>query len=611
MKKTFLNLFIILFACSVCTYGQAGSLDSTFGVNGIVSYYRPGFHMDRVALQQDGKIISGGDVEENTTGNVRDFCVARYNTDGSIDSTFGTDGIGVLTMPGRSETGFDIFVQPDDKILVAGSSEGNYTNFAVCRFNSDGSVDSSFADNGIKIMPYLGLNARVSCIGIQGDSSKIILAGRNYELGSYLPIVTRLNENGSIDSTFATNGVFTSTTQLNWFRYPNDLKVQPDNKLVISVAAGSVKLGVVRLTADGILDNSFGTGGHNMTNIDGLATAIELQPDGKIIQSGAGGIESIKIIRFDSTGNLDNTFGSNGLKVITINPFGVAPANIKVQLSDNKIIVAGQLTFPNPNSSKSKFLLMRLNTDGSLDTDFGIEPGYTAIRIDSNDISEGPRDILFQDDDKIIVGGWTIQPVIPRESATSMARYISCGISVTNQPADETAHLGASADFTVGSTSASANYQWQTLNNNNWEDLSNGGQYSGTQTATLHIANITMANNLQKFRSIALSGVCSDTSSAATLTVDSTTGINDVAVIAGIKIYPNPIKSRMNIRIGNPIYRQGSIKVINSLGINTHTIILKGKQEIEIDTKSWPSGVYSLEIIPEKGLPATLRAVKI
>lgn len=609
MRKTFLNLFIILFTCSVCTYGQAGSLDSTFGMNGIVSHYRPDVSMDRFGLQQDGKIISGGDIEESGTNYTHDFCVGRYNTDGSIDSTFGTNGIASFPMPGTHEEGFAVFVQPDDKILMAGYSESNYTNFAVCRFNADGSIDTSFADNGIKVMPYLGLNARISCIGIQGDSSKIILAGRNYELGTYLPIVVRLNENGSIDSTFATNGVFTSATQLNWFRYPNDLKIQPDNKIVLSVSAGSsVKFGVVRLTSDGNLDNSFGTGGYNMTNINGLSTAIELQPDGKIIQLGLSA-GSTKLIRLNTAGDFDNAFGNNGVKVISVNGYGVSPANLKFQQSDNKIIVAGQIE---PTSSQhSKFFITRLNPDGSTDTDFGTEPGYTAIRIDSNDISEGPRDILFQDDDKIIVGGWTIQPVIPRESATSMARYISCGISVTNQPADETAHLGASADFTVGSTSASANYQWQTLNNNNWEDLSNGGQYSGTQTATLHIANITMANNLQKFRSIALSGVCSDTSSAATLTVDSTTGINDVAVIAGIKIYPNPIKSRMNIRIGNPIYRQGSIKVINSLGINTHTIILKGKQEIEIDTKSWPSGVYSLEIIPEKGLPATLRAVKI
>lgn len=609
MKKTFLYLFLILFFGSAASYGQAGTLDSTFGVNGVVSYYRPGVHMDRFGLQQDGKIISGGDIKENTTGNVRDFCVARYNTDGSIDSTFGTDGIGILPMPGRSETGFDIFVQPDDKIIVAGSSAGNYTNFAVCRFNADGTVDSSFADNGIKIMPYLGLNARISCIGFQSDSSKIILAGRNYELSTYLPIVIRLYENGSIDSTFATNGVFTSATQLNWFRYPNDLKIQPDNKIVLSVSAGSsVKLGVVRLTSEGNLDNSFGTGGYKMTNIDGLATAIELQQDGKIIQSGASA-GSTKIIRFDSTGNFDNSFGTNGIKVISVNGYSVSPASLKFQQSDNKIIVAGQIGLP--SSAQYKFVIMRINPNGSLDTEFGIEPGYTETQTDSNAISEGPRDILFQEDGNIIVGGWAIQPVIPRESATSMARYISCGIAITNQPADETAPLGGTASFTVGSTSSSAGYQWQTLNGNGWVDLNTGGQYTGTQTATLHIANVTLANDQQQFRSIALSGVCSDTSTAATLTVDTTTGIKETSVAAGIEIYPNPIKSRMSIRFENPKYRHGNIRVINSLGINTQTIILKGKEQIDIDTRGWPSGVYSLEVIPEKGLPATLRAVKI
>jgi len=609
MKKTFLNLFITLFTCSVCTYGQAGSLDSTFGVNGKSEYQINGSDMDKAIVQQNGKFIIAGQI---TSNNTLKMSFARFNADGLIDSTFGDNGIVSFLVGDGENLVTSLAIQDSNKIVFGGNCIINQNYVAVLgRLNPDGSLDSTFADDGIKLSMSVGVND----IAIRPNDGKIIVLTNEIEGSNYITAFERYNSNGSIDSSFGTNG---RVIDLNdgLLGSMAKMKLQADNKIIGINEYGLSPhpyIALARFNENGTPDSTYGVDGIAVddygTNANAFGLAIALQADGKTLITGSYGIQNsgqpnkVLVARYNTDGSPDITFGNNGKAFLGIGT-GDQGNTITIQPSDGKIIVCGSSNF---QQQSKRFVVCRFEANGDPDNEFGGSGYVITDFVDQYHNNLGYSAFVLPDG-KILAGGVSVKM---SNVWNIFARYISCGISVTSQPADETAHLGGAADFTVGSTSSSANYQWQTLSNNSWEDLNNGGQYSGTQTATLHVANITMANNLQKFRGIALSGVCSDTSSAATLTVDSTTGINEVAVAAGIKIYPNPIKSPMNIRIGNPNYRQGSIKVINSLGRNIHTVILNGKEEIEIDTKSWPSGVYSLEIIPEKGLPATLRAVKI
>lgn len=283
-----------------------GTMDDMFGTNGIVITDFGGTSeiAEAIALQDDGKILLGGYHNDN-------FMMLRYNTDGTLDNTYGTGGLAIANVGVASSYIQSIALQPDGKIVAVGMgfNASSHYGFAVARFNTDGTVDNTFADNGSKMINVGGGNDFGSAVLIQSDN-KILLAGHtwieNDPILQYDFAVTRLNEDGSTDNTFGESG--TAITNLVYGgNYVTSMALQPDGKIIVNgntTEPTAENLGIIRYTADGILDTSFGTNGMTLTNVAGnsdYSEAVLVQDDGKILTAGytfSGSYSEFLLVRY-------------------------------------------------------------------------------------------------------------------------------------------------------------------------------------------------------------------------------------------------------------------------------------------------------------------------
>ncbi|AVH63458.1 putative Ig domain-containing protein [Nostoc sp. 'Peltigera membranacea cyanobiont' N6] len=349
-------------------------LDPSFDSDGKVTTNLGSTDIGRsIALQDDGKILVAGVSNNN-------FAVVRYKSDGTLDSSFGSAGK-VNTNLGSTDIAYSIALQGDGKILVAGVS-GN--NFAVVRYKSDGTLDSSFGSAG-KVNTNLGSTDIGYSIALQGDG-KILVAGVS---GNNFAVV-RYNSEGTLDSSFGSAGKV--ITNLGSTDIGYSIALQGDGKILVAGVSNN-NFAVVRYKSDGTLDSSFGSAGKVITNLGGtdIGYSIALQADGKIIVAGSSS-SNFAVVRYKSDGTLDSSFGSAG-KVITNLGGTDIGYSVSVQ-ADGKIIVAG--------SSSSNFALVRYKSDGTLDTDFNTT-GIITTDIGTN--STDSAYALTQHDGTIIVAG--------------------------------------------------------------------------------------------------------------------------------------------------------------------------------------------------------------
>lgn len=354
-------------------YCQSGILDPAFGIAGKTFTSFSGIDQPfAMALQNDNKVILVGTSTDPVTRNTS-FAVSRYNTNGAIDTTFGTGGK-VLTAIGILNYGSAVALQSDGKIIVAGESavEGSNETFALARYNINGSLDASFGKGGIQLTS-IGAYSEANSVVIQSDG-KIVLAGES-SINNYTTYfaLARYNINGILDLTFGTNGLLTTLIQNQ--NVANALVLQSDGKIIASgISKDSLNnksFAVVRYNTNGSLDSSFGIGGKqfNALGTDDEANAMTLQTDGKIILCGTKITNyhgSFEVMRYNTNGNLDASFGTGGIETSTIGTNDYANA-VTLQ-NDGKIVVAG---VTNATTNNKSFALTRYNTNGSLDSTFG------------------------------------------------------------------------------------------------------------------------------------------------------------------------------------------------------------------------------------------------
>jgi uncharacterized delta-60 repeat protein len=359
----------------VLRYNADGSPDNDFGTNGVVTY--DGGSRDwgwGMALQSDGKIVVAG--HTNTVGSGRrdfDLLVLRYNADGSLDRSFGTNGVVTYDGGGVHEYGRAVAIQSDGKIVVAGGTgTTSYGNLLVFRYNADGSLDKSFGTNGVAT--YSG--TRHACawtLAIQSDG-KIVVAGESSNGTDQDVLVLRYNADGSLDSSFGTSGLVTYDTG-SGHDYAESVAIQPDGKIVVAGWGWRWDLLLFRYNADGSLDSSFGTNGVvAYEGEDGDCVAVAIQPDGKIVAAGStynGTDVDVWVLRFKTDGSLDNSFGTDG--VATYDGGGSNEYAWKVAIqSDGNIVIAGE----GNNGSNNDVLVLRLIGGGSepIPASIDIEP---------------------------------------------------------------------------------------------------------------------------------------------------------------------------------------------------------------------------------------------
>ena len=387
---------------TVIRYNQDGSLDSSFGGTGIVMTNIAGRTLSTdwvrgAAIQSDGKIVVAGYTSPSGDPGYS-IALVRYNQNGTLDSSFSGTGIVKSTDSNRNKFGHAVALQLDGKILIAGavncinrSTAGNCT--LLERYNSDGSLDSSFSGPGTS-------RVDANTQGAQGlvlqSVGKILVVGtKNSGNGDELSVV-RYKTDGQIDSGFGNSGVATVAIglEVGSSNYGTSIALQADGSILVAGVAhtnsSNNHFSLTKMMTNGAVDTSFGRLGSVVTNVStppdsDYTYAMVIQPDGKILVAGeqmsvrsnpmpfpgfymAANID-FAVVRYNSNGSLDTNFGANG---IVITDFGLLSDKgyaIALQ-SDGSILVSGESqAYVGPDAYTS-FATARYKSNGSLDPTF-------------------------------------------------------------------------------------------------------------------------------------------------------------------------------------------------------------------------------------------------
>jgi uncharacterized delta-60 repeat protein len=417
LKLIFTIAAVILVLSAPVAYGQiVGGLDTTFGTGGKVTTlvtYTSG--ANAVTLQNDGKIVAAG---YGFNGTNYEFAVARYDTDGAIDTTFGLEGIDTTRIRSGNSFANAVAIEPNGKIILAGkSSDANYltVQFALARYTSSGLPDSTFGTNGIDtftIDTFKGgsIDDEANGIAIQPDGKILVSGFSNYGKSNGTKAdfaLIRVDTNGVLDTSFNKTGkVLTAIGPNNDRGY--GVAIQRDGKILVSGGTnnGSTRVfALVRYDSTGIVDSSFGKKGVASVDFWGnsdLAYSIAFQPSGKIILGGItiGSSTSFALTRIDTDGTIDNTFGTNGLDTSHFYGYDDEIRSIAID-SIGRIIAAGFAY--NTNSTLDDIALARYDTSGIIDTTFVDSTGKVALDIGTT--NDTAKAVVIQHNGKILMAG--------------------------------------------------------------------------------------------------------------------------------------------------------------------------------------------------------------
>ncbi len=392
-----------------------GALDTTFGGDGTVKTapVSAGGAATAVAIQADGKIVAAG----QSSGEKPRFAVIRYNRHGGLDPTFGGDGRVITDVSRGDDQANAVAIQADGKIVMAGRSGKDNRKFALVRYNTDGTLDSTFAEDGRVTTDFTNARDQANAIAIQADG-KIVAVGRSGRADFAL---ARYNTDGTLDTTFGGDGRV--TTDFTHGDDPaNAVAIQPDGKIV--AAGGGPKL--ARYNTDGTLDPTFGGDGRVIPALTCCPAFVSvydatLQSDGKIVTVGewfecfaAGDCEDeVVVTGYDSDGTLDSTFGDGGVA------FGICGrANAVAVQADGKIVAAGVVDCGSSNAH-GDFVIERFDASGTPDGTFG-KRGYVLTSFTSS--WDQAEDVAIQADGKIVAAG--AAAVFGSHPRFAVARYL-------------------------------------------------------------------------------------------------------------------------------------------------------------------------------------------
>ena len=407
------NPFTIDIDFALVRYDTNGVPDPAFGPAGVAHANFAGGNdqATAVARQPDGKLIAAGWAGTDSTSSDIEFAVARFNADGTFDSTFSGDGKATTNFTSAADYGFDVAIDAAGRILVVGTAGlisfgGGVGDFAFARYNPDGTPDLSFGPGGTRVVDFVG----------------------------------------SLSSEDIAYGV----------------AVQPDGKTVVAGTGGRDTAGsfhvrdfaLTRLNVDGSLDTGFGSGGRVMTQFP-LASAdafsVALASDGRIVAAGranSGSGADFALARYLPNGALDLTFDADGRSTLDFFGGGDEANDVMIDPLDGKIVAGG---FAQPDSAL-RFALARFNSNGSVDSGFGTSGKViTQIGTVSLNHTQG-RAVALQTDGKIVLAGAT------QSVRFGLARYLASGAPDTTPPqiivpatvvANATSPAGATVDFIV------------------------------------------------------------------------------------------------------------------------------------------------------------------
>ena len=410
----------------------AGDLDPSFDVDGKVStdFFGDADAALDLVIQPDGRIVVGGSAR-NSASNV-DFALARYNRDGSLDASFGTGGKVTTDFLDIFDQANALALQPDGKIVAAGFTGDQMTraDIALARYNSDGSLDASFGNGGKVVTDFAGGTDSALGIALQPDG-RMVAVGASFvgTIGDFA--LVRYNIDGSLDASFGVGGKV--TTAFFEFGAANAVGLLPDGRIIVAGSAfrsSTVNdFALARYNRDGSLDESFGAGGKVTTDFFGFTdrpTALVLQPDGRVVAAGgANNLNStgfdFALARYNDDGSLDSSFGEGGRT--TTDFLGILDAADDVVLQPDGRIVAVGFTSKDFFGLQEDFALARYDNNGKLDTKFGSGGKVTTDLFGDRD---GASAVAIQIDGQLVVAGTAFNGSTKNDFA--LARYIPISV---------------------------------------------------------------------------------------------------------------------------------------------------------------------------------------
>ncbi len=444
MKKSLLIAFAIFYSVYISAQNP-GDLDPTFGNGGIVtteigsSSFRVDI-IDELAVQPNGKIIAVGSSRESNMN--KNYTLVRYNSDGSLDNTFGTNGIVIL--PNDVKNGFirTVEVLEDGKILAGGqannpsATDGITSRLVLFRLLSDGSLDQTFGNGGKVMGDWAGSTVVPMDMKIQRDGKIVITCDYTDRM-----TLVRYNADGTLDLSFAGCGYLVLTMHENNYSSGRNIVIQDDNKIVLAgfyeqyyeeYLSTINKWVVARVNENGTMDETFGTDGYLTMNIGSgpdFCNTVAIQSDGKIVIGGHTWVSNdpfiyaFVITRLHADGTLDTSFGTDGKFIGAylptdqnyIDKIVIAPESNNIYASFYVGVYDGQVAL----EEYYDMGVLCLTADGQLNENFG-DNGYSCIKI--NDKKNEAMDLVMQPDGKVVLAG---EAYTPTGTPFALARFIT------------------------------------------------------------------------------------------------------------------------------------------------------------------------------------------
>lgn len=385
-------------AFTLCVHAQAGSLDPTFGDNGLVISVPARAHA--VLVQPDGRIVTAGYQEGLLPGTVAAFRLERYGSDGALDPSFGTDGVVILGVAPRAGFLWSLLQQPDGRLLVVGYTMAlpgwNDMMGYVARLMPDGQLDASYGAAGIVHLSFPVWETSILDAALQPDGKLLVTGSRR--MGQTMSTYTsRLNSDGTIDTGFGEDGIYTAYLSL-LYQSAWCIATLPDGRFLVGAGAAEAnlqfQLTLFRYLPNGLPDNTFGSGGgmdvpalpgYHVSN-GGMRRLLVL-PDGRIRaacqMANTGSTEArYALLGFNADGSLEEAFGTDGMLLIDFGP----DAGVYDELGNAVLDPEGRITLVggiyDSGQEWYQFGLARVLSNGALDPSFG--EGGTAL-VDTED----------------------------------------------------------------------------------------------------------------------------------------------------------------------------------------------------------------------------------
>ena len=420
----------MLVASSTFISAQSGTLDPSFNGTGLTlgNYTSGNNSADAMVIQPDGKIVVSGATGISSSINTG---VSRYNTDGTIDTTFGTNGkVSFSSGTGTKSYIYDMALQTDGKIVMAGYRwDGSQGDFLMARVNANGTLDNTFGVNGVAV--FDDANSEVAeSFAINADGSFIVsgYVNDNYTL-------LKVKNNGTIDTAFGTNG-WVTTPFKGLSASSKSTSINAAGRIIVGgmgVGSGQSEFVMAAYNPDGTLDNTFGQAGRINFHIgydnDFGLKVLQLE-NGKIVFGGHSYVGStplryeLAVVRLNANGSFDNSFGENGIFKSRFFIDGRSYLSDMVVQADGKLLVTG----PANVNNEENYGLLRITENGQLDTTFGVDRQVIQKIDNTYAIS---KNIALQTDGKIVVSG-DATPFGGGKTQFFIARYINPVLAVQN-----------------------------------------------------------------------------------------------------------------------------------------------------------------------------------